>query len=297
MRPTPEIVHRVDRDRHTGTRSHTDVQFYLVHCAHTVAARLARVRAKRAIMGQRGSLHGSSWSKVIPLLQARGLHVVAVQLHLASLADDVATTKRAIALQSGPVVLVGHSYGGAVITEAGNDPKVVGLVFVAAFAPGNGESVTTTSKPYPAAPLGGELRPDAQGFLWITPKGVSKDFAQGSVAWRTGDPDRHAGPGECRCFRRHRQERCLEGQANLVCNCRQRSCDSSGIGESRSGENESHGDHAAFQPPRHAVACQGGRSVDRGRNEKRDDEERVDEVSVDPGVPSGPLSLPTAVLV
>ncbi len=115
---------------------------------------------------------------MIPLLQARGLHVVAVQLHLASLADDVATTKRAIALQSGPVVLVGHSYGGAVITEAGNDPKVVGLVFVAAFAPGNGESVTTTSKPYPAAPLGGELRPDAQGFLWITPKGVSEDFAQ-----------------------------------------------------------------------------------------------------------------------
>ena len=121
---------------------------------------------------------GSSWSKVIPLLEARGLHVVAVQNPLTSLAEDVAATKRAIALQDGPVVLVGHSYGGAVITEAGNDPKVVGLVFVAAFAPGDGESVTSISKPYPAAPLGGELRPDAQGFLSVTPKGIAEDFAQ-----------------------------------------------------------------------------------------------------------------------
>src|SRR2546426_55174 len=66
---------------------------------------------------------GSSWSKVIPLLQAKGLHVVAVQNPLTSLADDVAATRRAIALQDGPVLLVGHSYGGVVITEAGNDPK------------------------------------------------------------------------------------------------------------------------------------------------------------------------------
>jgi pimeloyl-ACP methyl ester carboxylesterase len=78
---------------------------------------------------------GSSWSKVIPLLQAKGLHVVAVQNPLTSLADDVAATKRAIALLDGPVLLVGHSYGGVVITEAGNDPKVVGLVYVAALAP------------------------------------------------------------------------------------------------------------------------------------------------------------------
>src|SRR5215469_1851558 len=81
---------------------------------------------------------GSSWSRVIPLLQAKGLNVVAVQNPLTSLADDVAATRRAIALQDGPVLLVGHSYGGAVITEAGNDPKVVGLVYVAAFAPSGG---------------------------------------------------------------------------------------------------------------------------------------------------------------
>jgi pimeloyl-ACP methyl ester carboxylesterase len=121
---------------------------------------------------------GSSWSKVIPLLQARGLHVVAVQNPLTSLADDVAVTKRAIALQDGPVLLVGHSYGGVVITEAGNDRKVVGLVYVAALVPSDGESVASISKPYPPAPLGSEVRADAEGFLTVTPKGIAEDFAQ-----------------------------------------------------------------------------------------------------------------------
>src|SRR5271155_1222613 len=83
---------------------------------------------------------GSNWSKVIPLLEAKDLHVVAVQNPLTSLADDVASTSRAIALLDGPVLLVGHSYGGAVITEAGNDPKVVGLVYVAAFTPDAGQA-------------------------------------------------------------------------------------------------------------------------------------------------------------
>jgi len=121
---------------------------------------------------------GSSWSKVIPLLQAKGLHVVAVQNPLTSLADDVAATKRAIALQDGPVLLVGHSYGGVVITEAGNDPKVVGLVYVAALAPSDGESVASVTKPFPPAPLGSEVRADAEGFLTVTPKGIAEDFAQ-----------------------------------------------------------------------------------------------------------------------
>jgi pimeloyl-ACP methyl ester carboxylesterase len=97
---------------------------------------------------------------------------------LTSLADDVAATKRIIALQDGPAILVGHSYAGVVITEAGNDPKVVGLVYIAAFAPGDGESINSVSKPYPPAPLGSELRPDAQGFLTATPKGIAEDMAQ-----------------------------------------------------------------------------------------------------------------------
>jgi pimeloyl-ACP methyl ester carboxylesterase len=121
---------------------------------------------------------GSCWSKVIALLEAKGFHVVAVQNPLTSFADDVAATKRIIALQDGPVLLVGHSYAGVVITEAGNDPKVVGLVYVAAFAPGEGESINSVSKPYPPAPLGSELRPDAQGFLTATRKGIAEDMAQ-----------------------------------------------------------------------------------------------------------------------
>src|SRR6478609_952964 len=121
---------------------------------------------------------GSSWSKVIPLLQAKGLHVVAVQNPLTSLADDVAATKRAIALQDGPVLLVGHSYGGAVITEAGNDPKVARLVYVAAFAPGDGQSVNDLGKSCPVPPGAGAAKPDASGFLTMTPKGIAEDFAQ-----------------------------------------------------------------------------------------------------------------------
>src|SRR6266853_5942980 len=119
---------------------------------------------------------GSSYSRVIPLLEAKGLHVTAVQNPLTSLADDVAATRRAIASQNGPVILVGHSWAGMVISEAGNDPKVVGLVYVAALAPSEGESVASVTKPFPPAPLGSEVRADAEGFLTVTPKGIAEDF-------------------------------------------------------------------------------------------------------------------------
>ena len=121
---------------------------------------------------------GSSWAKVIGPLQAKGFHVVAVQNPLTSLADDTATVKRAIALMDGPVLLVGHSYGGAVITEAGSDPKVAGLVYVSAFAPDEGQALGELGKDLPPAPGLAELRPDAQGFLSLTAKGVEEDFAQ-----------------------------------------------------------------------------------------------------------------------
>ena len=120
---------------------------------------------------------GSSWSKVIPLLEAKGLRTVAVQLPLTSLADDVATVQRAITLQDGPLLLVGHSYGGVVITEAGNDPKVAGLVYIAAFAPLEGQSANDLAITNPTPGLQ-ELRQDQFGFLRLTPKGIRKDFAQ-----------------------------------------------------------------------------------------------------------------------
>jgi len=121
---------------------------------------------------------GSSWSKIIPLLQAKGLHVAAVQNPLTSIADDVAATHRIINAQDGPVLLAGHSYGGAVITEAGNNPKVAGLVYIAAFAPDEGETLAGLAANFPQPPAFGEIHPIEDGFLLLTPKGVREDFAQ-----------------------------------------------------------------------------------------------------------------------
>jgi len=119
---------------------------------------------------------GSSFAKIIPLLLAKGYHVTAVQNPLQSLEEDVAVTKRAIANQDGPVILVGHSYAGMVITEAGTDPKVAGIVYIAAFAPDENQSVVDITKPYPAPPGAAEAKPDAEGYLWLSQKGMEEDF-------------------------------------------------------------------------------------------------------------------------
>jgi pimeloyl-ACP methyl ester carboxylesterase len=121
---------------------------------------------------------GSSWSKVIPLLQAKGLNVACAQNPLSSIDADVASTHRTINAQDGPVLLVGHSYGGAVITVAGDNPKVSGLVYVAAFAPDEGETLGGMAQPFGATPLFGELRPIEDGYLLLTAKGIAEDFAQ-----------------------------------------------------------------------------------------------------------------------
>jgi len=121
---------------------------------------------------------GSSWSKIIPLLQAKGLNVTAVQNPLTSIADDVAATHRIINAQDGPVLLAGHSYGGAVITEAGMNPKVVGLVYVAAFAPEQGETLGGLAQNFPPTPAFSNIQPIEDGYLLLTPKGIREDFAQ-----------------------------------------------------------------------------------------------------------------------
>ncbi len=121
---------------------------------------------------------GSSWAKVIPILRAGGLGVTAVQLPLSSLADDVAAVKRALAREDGPVLLVGHSYGGAVITEAEDEPKVEGLVYVAASAPDVGQSAGSLGGGAPPTPLSSEARPDAEGFVRLTEIGIAESFAQ-----------------------------------------------------------------------------------------------------------------------
>ncbi len=122
---------------------------------------------------------GTSWAKVIPLLEEKGYHVVAVQNPLTSLADDVAATKRIVALQDGPVILVGHSWGGAVITQAGDDPKVAGLVYVAAYAPDEGQSANDASGAFGVTEGQKQIKVDSSKFAYLSEMGIFEDFAQG----------------------------------------------------------------------------------------------------------------------
>ncbi|MEM9488288.1 MAG: alpha/beta hydrolase [Myxococcota bacterium] len=120
---------------------------------------------------------GSSWSKVIPILQQAGIEVTAAQLPLSSLADDAAAATRLIDLQTSPVVLVGHSWGGAVITEAGANDNVAALVYLAAFAPDAEQPVGALLEGLPAAPWEAELIPDAGGNLRLSENAFSTYFA------------------------------------------------------------------------------------------------------------------------
>ena len=120
---------------------------------------------------------GSSWGKVVPLLQAAGLKVTAVQNPLTSFQDDVDATRRAIALQDGPTLLVGHSYAGMVISEAGVDPKVCGLVYVAARAPDAGEDYPALAKKFPTPPASAGVVWAADGFGQLGEDAFVRDFA------------------------------------------------------------------------------------------------------------------------
>ncbi len=124
-----------------------------------------------------GFVDGSGWEDVYRLLRTDGYDVSIVQNPTTSLADDVAATKRVLAEHNKPVILVGHSYGGVVITEAGNDPKVAGLVYIAAFAPDRGESVASLIKdPPPGAPVPPILPPE-HGFLALDKARFAESFA------------------------------------------------------------------------------------------------------------------------
>jgi pimeloyl-ACP methyl ester carboxylesterase len=136
-----------------------------------------RIKVKNVVLVHGGFVDGSGWEGVYKTLKRDGYSVAIVQNPTISLADDVAVTKRTIANQNGPVILVGHSYGGAVITEAGTDPKVVGLVYVAAFAPDKGESVSDLIKnPPPGAPVP-PILPPQDGFLFLDKAKFAASFA------------------------------------------------------------------------------------------------------------------------
>ena len=139
--------------------------------------------ARNVVLVHGGFVDGSGWEPVYAALRKDGFAVSIVQNPTISLADDVKVTRRVIAAQDGPVVLVGHSYGGAVITEAGNDPKVAALVYIAGFAPDKGESVNSLIKdPPPGAPVP-PILPPQDGFLMLDKARFAASFA-GDV-----DPD------------------------------------------------------------------------------------------------------------
>jgi pimeloyl-ACP methyl ester carboxylesterase len=135
------------------------------------------LEARTVVLVHGGFVDGSGWEGVYKILRKDGYTVSIVQNPTISLADDVAATKRIIATQNGPVILVGHSYGGAVITEAGNDPKVAGLVYITAFAPDRGESVSTLIKdPPPGAPVP-PILPPQEGYLFLDKEKFPASFA------------------------------------------------------------------------------------------------------------------------
>jgi pimeloyl-ACP methyl ester carboxylesterase len=137
----------------------------------------AATGVRNIVLVHGGFVDGSGWEGVYKILKTDGYTVAIVQNPTISLADDVAVTKRTLAAQDGPAILVGHSYGGAVITEAGTDRNVAGLVYVAAFAPDKGESVSSLIKdPKPGAPVP-PILPPQDGFLFLDRAKFPASFA------------------------------------------------------------------------------------------------------------------------
>ncbi|MFS4460095.1 alpha/beta fold hydrolase [Bdellovibrio sp. HCB2-146] len=167
----------------------------------TIPVRIKPLQDKTVVLVHGAFADGTnSWDKVIPLLQNSGLKVIAVQNPLTSLADDVAATNRAIENATGDVILVGHSWGGVVITEAGGHDKVKSLVYVAAFAPSEGQSALDLAKDYPVPPGFGKLVPDKFGFATLSEEGMMDDFAQDLPQEVTKVMFATQGPTAIKCF-------------------------------------------------------------------------------------------------
>ena len=138
---------------------------------------VAATALKAIVLVHGGFVDGSGWEDVYKILKKDGYDVSIVQNSTVSLADDVAATRRVIDDQTKPVILVGHSYGGVVVTEAGNNPKVAGLVYIAAFAPDAGESVSTLiANPAPGAPVP-PILPPQDGYLFLDKAKFAESFA------------------------------------------------------------------------------------------------------------------------
>jgi pimeloyl-ACP methyl ester carboxylesterase len=138
-------------------------------------------KAKNVLLVHGAWADGSSWADVIPYLRAKGLNVTSVQNPLTSLADDAAAVRRALAVQDGPTLLVGHSYAGTVISEVGVDPKVTALVYVAARAPAEGEDFGAVAAKFPTMPVRAGIK-EYDGFLSLSEEAFLKYFAEGLPA-------------------------------------------------------------------------------------------------------------------
>jgi len=144
----------------------------------TPSAHASPVTARHVVLVHGAYADGSSWSEVIPILQAAGLEVTSVQNPLTSLDDDVAATRRALDLHDGPTVLVGHSWAGTVISQAGDDPRVSALVFAAARAPEAGEDYGALAARFPTPPASAGIV-HAGGFAQLGERAFLEDFAGG----------------------------------------------------------------------------------------------------------------------
>lgn len=153
------------------------ISIFALACTTSVIAYSAQAAEVKNIVIVHGALSdGSGWRKASDILVQRGFNVTIVQQPITSLADDIAATNRVLDLQNGPTLLVGHSYGGMVITEAGNSPVVAGLIYVAAFQPDKGESLLSLASSKPAG--GMNIRETKDGkYLYLDPAGFANDFA------------------------------------------------------------------------------------------------------------------------
>jgi pimeloyl-ACP methyl ester carboxylesterase len=140
-------------------------------------AEIPGLKATNVVLVHGGFVDGSGWEGVYKILRKDGYTVSIVQNPTISLADDVAATRRIVAAQDRPVILVGHSYGGVVITEAGNDPRVAGLVYITAFAPDKGESVSTLIKDPPPGAAVPPILPPQDGYLFLDKAKFPGSFA------------------------------------------------------------------------------------------------------------------------
>ena len=180
---------------------------------------------------------GSSWNKVIPPLLKQGYNVISVQNPTTSLEEDVAATQRAIKLAGGDVILVAHSWGGFVITEAGHDPHVKALVYVAAYAPDKGETVLSVSDKASPTQLTSFLQ-TTDGFVTLSKDGVTKAFANGLPTDEQNIIFCVQQPASPECLQRGSQSCCMETKTIVVCSGCRGPHDQSGPGTSDGGKGQ-----------------------------------------------------------